>query len=214
MNRSGAGLSRKIDYYVLLDLSRDASPRAVEEAFHRYVQNLQEHSWVPWKDSELREGAEAYYHLSDPTRRKRYDSSLDYELVLPDPEGVPEEFEEYFEVQKISTPTEYERLYKQFLMLKYEREDKLWIFRATVYFILACFSALVLSSLVFVVFQKNGWLSTSTDLFYRRWGLLFSCTFMGTTYTLFRVFYLERVISVREKKREIEQNEEVTDIGP
>ncbi|TGK42400.1 molecular chaperone DnaJ [Leptospira andrefontaineae] len=214
MNRFGTGLSRKTDYYVLFGLSRDASPQAVEDAFHRYVQTLKEHSWVPWKDAELREGAEAYYHLSDPARRKRYDSSLDYELVLPDPEGVPEEFEQYFEVQKISTPKEYERLYKQFLMLKYEREDKLWIFRATVYFILACFSALVLSSLVFVVFQKNGWLSTSADLFYRRWGLLFSCTFMGTAYTLFRVFYLERVISLREKKREIEQNEEVSDIGP
>ncbi|TGL57703.1 molecular chaperone DnaJ [Leptospira sarikeiensis] len=213
MNRSGTGLSRKTDYYGLLGISRDASTRMVEEAFHRYVQDLKEHSWVPWGEAELREGAEAYYHLSDPTRRKRYDSSLDYELVLPDPEGVPEEFEKYFEVQKISTPKEYERLYKQFLMLKYEREDKLWIFRATVYFILACFSILVLSSLVFVIFQKNGWLSAGVDLFYRRWGLLISTTFMGTTYSLFRIFYLEKVISFREKKREIEQNEEVSDIG-
>ncbi|TGK05027.1 molecular chaperone DnaJ [Leptospira semungkisensis] len=208
MNRSATGISRKTDYYGVLGLPRDASFESVEEAFKLYIERVKEHSWVPWKDSELREGAEAYYHLSDPVRRKRYDASLDYELVLPDPEGVPAEFEQYFEIQKISTPKEYERLYKQFLMLKHEREDKLWTFRATIYFILTCFSILVISSLVFVVLQKNSWLPASIDLFYRRWGLLVSAGFMGTGYLLFRISYLERTLRIREKKRETELNEE------
>ncbi len=206
MNRP-TGLSRKTDYYGLLGLQRDAPTASVETAFNLYLESLSENSWVPWKESAVREGAEAYYHLSDPDRRKRYDSSLDYELVLPDPEGVPEEFEKYFEIQKIATPEEYERLYKQFLMLKYEREDKLWSLRTTTYFFLVCFSILVLSSMVFVVFQKNDWLPVSADLFYRRWGLLLSSAFMGGGYLFFRLFYLGRVISRREKNRETELNE-------
>ncbi|TGK64714.1 molecular chaperone DnaJ [Leptospira wolffii] len=207
MNRPGTGFTRKTDYYDLFGIPRDASSTSVDEAFRNYLENVQQHSWIPWRDAAVREGAEAYYHLSDETRRKRYDESLDYELILPDPEGVPAEFEKYFEVQKIATPREYERLYKQFLMLKHEREDKLWSLRATMYFFLACFFVLLFSSFAFFVFQKNDWLSESVDLFYRRWGLFASSAIMGGGYLFFRVLYLDKEISRREKQREIELNE-------
>ncbi|EQA38324.1 DnaJ domain protein [Leptospira inadai serovar Lyme str. 10] len=201
-------MNRKADYYGLLGLPRDAEKSDIEEAFDNYISSLDMNMWVPWRTEALREGAEAYYFLSDPIRRKRYDGSLDYELVLLDPNGVPKEFEQYFEIQKITTPKEYQRLYHQFLLLKYEREDKLWSLRNTTLFFLGCFSFLMIVSLVLVIFQKNGWLSSNSDLFYRKWGLLLSSGLMGGGYLFFRVLYLNRILSKRERKREQEIDEE------
>lgn len=204
----GNGLNRKTDYYEILGLARDAQKEDIEEAFWNYVTELDSHEWLPEKGEAFREGLKAYYILSDPERRKRYDGSLDYELVLLDPNGVPEEFERYFEIQKINTPKEYQRLYRQFLVLKYEREDKLWSLRNTTLFFLGCFTFLMAISIVLVIFQKNGWLSTESDLFYRKWGLFLSSGLMGGGYFFFRVLFLNRVLLQREKKRDQEIDEE------
>lgn len=214
MNRPGTGFTRKTDYYDLLGLPRDASSESVDQAFRRYLENLEENPSAPWNDEVVREGAEAYYHLSDPIRRKRYDESLDYELVLPDAKGVPPEFERYFEIQKIATSHDYERLYKQFLMLKYEREDTLWSLRTTAYFFATSLIALLFLSVIFFLFQKNDWLEESVDLFYRRWGLLLSSGCTAGGYLLFRFFYMNRKITEREKQRDKELNEKDSQIGP
>ncbi|PJZ68038.1 molecular chaperone DnaJ [Leptospira perolatii] len=210
----GLGLNRKADYYEVLDISRDATPSEIDKAFHRYVKSTLSHSWIPWNQDLLREGSLAHYFLSDPNRRKKYDASLDYELVILDPSGVPEEFEKFFEQQKISTAKEYHRLYQQFLLLKREREDKLWSLHNTTFYFLICFCVLVLGSVALFLLRKSGFLPEEVEVFYKKWGLLLSGATMCGGYFLFRIFYINRIILKRERKREKEIHEKSTQAGP
>lgn len=63
------------DYYDVLGVSRDATPRAIKEAFRRLtLQTHPDRSNAPDAEERYRRVTEAYGVLSDPDKRARYDA--------------------------------------------------------------------------------------------------------------------------------------------
>jgi hypothetical protein len=87
------GEHRKLTYYDVLDLDRDASPEEIKTAYYELAR--QHHPDVASQDPEIAQKfaiiSEAYRVLSDPQRRYQYDRTLprkSYPLRHPTPEKI------------------------------------------------------------------------------------------------------------------------------
>lgn len=90
------------------------------------------------------EGIRAYLTLSSPEAREEYDKTLNYEFLLLDTTKVPEEFESFYNIQKLSEGEETKEFYSRFLEFKRDLETTLKNLRITVLFFLSAFSLLTI----------------------------------------------------------------------
>jgi curved DNA-binding protein CbpA len=89
----GADTQRRLTYYDLLDLDRDASPEEIKAAYHKLAREYHPDASAPDPDAAEKFAliSEAYRVLSDPQRRYQYDRTLprkSYPLRHPTPEKV------------------------------------------------------------------------------------------------------------------------------
>ncbi|XDD49555.1 molecular chaperone DnaJ [Leptospira sp. WS92.C1] len=182
----------KPDYYRLLSLSRSSDSRRIESAFQDFLEKLESDPWNPSRDLDREEGTRAYLTLISPEAREEYDKTLDYEFLLLDMTKIPEEFESFYRVQRLSEGEETKEFYSRFLEFKKDLELTLWNLRTTVLFFLSAFSLLTIFALSMALAQKNGFLSPSAELFYRKWGILCSAGILFSGYTIFRKILLPR----------------------
>ncbi|EMO58333.1 DnaJ domain protein [Leptospira santarosai str. CBC1416] len=164
----------KPDYYRLLDVSRNSDSAKIESAYRNYLEKLESDPWNPSRELDREEGTRAYLTLSSPESREEYDKTLNYEFLLLDTTKIPEEFESFYNVQKLSEEEETKEFYSRFLEFKKDLETTLKNLRITVLFFLSAFLFLTIFALSMALAQKNGFLSPDVELFYRKWGILFS----------------------------------------
>ncbi|MDV6236766.1 molecular chaperone DnaJ [Leptospira ellisii] len=188
----------KPNYYKLLNLSRSSDFQAIECAFEKFLEGLESDPWNPSRDLDREEGIRAYLTLSSPETREEYDKTLDYEFLLLDPGKIPEEFEAFYKVQKLSEGEETKLFYNRFLEFKKDLETTLWNLRTTVLFFLSAFSILTIFALSMALAQKNGFLSPGAELFYRKWGILCSAGILFSGYAIFRKLILPRNNRIRQ----------------
>jgi Ca-activated chloride channel family protein len=82
-------MPKKLDFYAILGLARDASPEEIHKAYLNAARQLHPDKNLAPGDTELFLGAqEAYEVLSNPKKRAKYDSSLPPEKI---PESVLEQ---------------------------------------------------------------------------------------------------------------------------
>ncbi|MBM9578374.1 DnaJ domain-containing protein [Leptospira sp. 201903070] len=179
-------VNTKLDYYQILNLSRSSDLRKIESAYREFLETLEAEPWNPSLELDREEGTRAYLVLSSPKKREEYDKTLDYEFLLLDTTKVPEEFESFYNVQKLSEGEETREFYSRFLEFKKDLEDTLRNLRITVLFFLSAFSFLTIFALSMALAQKNGFLSPGAELFYRKWGILCSAFFLFSGYAIFR----------------------------
>lgn len=77
------------DYYLILGVPRNATPRGIRKAFLQQAKACHPDRTGSDKTSPFRDVAEAYEVLSDPERRRRYDSGLRPPPVRPIPAEPP-----------------------------------------------------------------------------------------------------------------------------
>ncbi|EMY78909.1 hypothetical protein LEP1GSC060_0868 [Leptospira weilii serovar Ranarum str. ICFT] len=150
------------------------------------MEKLESDPWNPSRELDREEGTRAYLTLSSPEVREEYDKTLDYEFLLLDTTKIPEEFESFYNVQKLSEGDETREFYSRFLEFKRDLENTLKDLRITVLFFLSAFSLLTIFALLMALALKNGFLSTGVELFYRKWGILCSAGILFLGYTVFR----------------------------
>ncbi|EMJ94138.1 molecular chaperone DnaJ [Leptospira alstonii] len=192
-------VNTKPDYYRLLDVSRSSDLRRIESAYQDYLEKLESDPWNPSRELDREEGTRAYLTLSSPEVREEYDKTLDYEFLLLDTTKIPEEFESFYNVQKLSEGDETREFYSRFLEFKRDLENTLKNLRITVLFFLSAFSLLTIFALLMALAQKNSFLSPGVELFYRKWGILCSAGILFLGYAVFR-----KILS--PKKTRVDQN--------
>ncbi|WP_061249542.1 molecular chaperone DnaJ [Leptospira alstonii] len=192
-------VNTKPDYYRLLDVSRSSDLRRIEFAYRDYLEKLESDPWNPSRELDREEGTRAYLTLSSPEVREEYDKTLDYEFLLLDTTKIPEEFESFYNVQKLSEGDETREFYSRFLEFKRDLENTLKNLRITVLFFLSAFSLLTIFALLMALAQKNSFLSPGVELFYRKWGILCSAGILFLGYAVFR-----KILS--PKKTRVDQN--------
>ncbi|AVV51115.1 J domain-containing protein [Leptospira santarosai] len=176
----------KPDYYRLLDVSRNSDSAKIESAYRNYLEKLESDPWNPSRELDREEGTRAYLTLSSPESREEYDKTLNYEFLLLDTTKIPEEFESFYNVQKLSEEEETKEFYSRFLEFKKDLETTLKNLRITVLFFLSAFLFLTIFALSMALAQKNGFLSPDVELFYRKWGILYSTGILFSGYAIFR----------------------------
>ncbi|WP_078125598.1 J domain-containing protein [Leptospira alexanderi] len=192
-------VNTKLDYYRLLDVSRNSDFEKIETAYREYLEKLESDPWNPSRELDREEGTRAYLTLSSPESREEYDKTLNYEFLLLDTTKIPEEFESFYNVQKLSEGEETREFYSRFLEFKKDLENTLKNLRITVLFFLSAFSLLTIFALLMALAQKNGFLSPGVELFYRKWGMLCSTGILFSGYTIFRKI-------LNSKKNKVGQN--------
>ncbi|TGM52870.1 J domain-containing protein [Leptospira adleri] len=190
-------VNTKLDHYQILNLSRNSDIAKIESAYREFLETLEAEPWNPSLELDREEGTRAYIVLSSPKTREEYDKTLDYEFLLLDTTKVPEEFESFYKVQKLTEGEETREFYSRFLEFKKDLENTLRNLRVTVLFFLSAFSLLTIFALSMALAQKNGFLSPSAELFYRKWGILCSAVFIFSGYAVFR-----KVVASKKKGSE------------
>ncbi|EMI72508.1 hypothetical protein [Leptospira noguchii] len=179
-------VNTKPNYYQLLEVPRNSDLEKIEFAFKKYLEKLESDPWNPSRELDREEGIRAYLTLSFPEVREEYDKTLNYEFLLLDATKVPEEFESFYNVQKLSEGEETKEFYSRFLEFKRDLETTLKNLRITVLFFLSAFSLLTIFALFMALAQKNHFLSPNLELFYRKWGILCSSGILFLGYAIFR----------------------------
>ncbi|KPA34904.1 Uncharacterized protein AMR50_0263 [Leptospira interrogans] len=148
-------VNTKPDYYQLLEISRNSEIEKIEFAFRNYLEKLESDPWNPSRELDREEGIRAYLTLSSPEAREEYDKTLNYEFLLLDTTKVPEEFESFYNIQKLSEGEETKEFYSRFLEFKRDLETTLKNLRITVLFFLSAFSLLTIFALFMALAQKT-----------------------------------------------------------
>lgn len=160
-------IGRKPNLYEILGLRMSASQ---EEIYHRYEilckrnEMLQRMDpWLPIQEDIIEE-TRAYLILSEPNLRKKYDKSIDFDIVVLDKEIDKTDLADISMDYKRSCALHYDKLVVRFNYFKKEMRESIWLIKTTSIFIII---DVILSAIItyygMVYLEKNK-LSLYSDL--------------------------------------------------
>lgn len=195
--------TKRETFYEILGVTKGSTSETIEAIYLKeleFWEHLQEAGIAEAKDKIL-ELTRAYLTLSEPKKRKEYDSQLDFEFVLLDGKTKDPEMEEAYDHYRLSHQKTYQEIISDFTRFREEMGDTLWILKkTTIYMVLnlLLYSALVLIHSLWIENTENEkvWGQNASD-----WG---SGIFLGISalgYLFFRFRFLNKELEKRKQKR-------------
>ncbi|MCU0823714.1 MAG: molecular chaperone DnaJ [Leptospira sp.] len=200
---------RRNTYYEILGSHPNEDPKSLELRYISEVQFFQKlwESGISEAKEKVLELTKAYETLSDPEKKAKYDSEMDFEFVLLDGKTKDPEMEEAYDIYRTTHNKSYKQILGEFSRFKNELSDTLWKLKQTSIYLVAnliLYSLLVIVISIletsfpnqFVIYEK---LRPFPNLLF----LLFS--FLGYQVFKFKYLFPELIKrkSLRQKQEEI-----------
>ncbi|XDD41347.1 J domain-containing protein [Leptospira sp. WS60.C2] len=195
--------TKRETFYQILGLPRDSQSKTIEEVYLKEVEFWEgiASAGSPEAKEKIIELTRAFLTLSNPEKRAKYDSELDFDFVLLDGKAKDPEIEEAYDLYRLSHKKSYQEILGEFTRFREEMGDTLWILKkTTIYLVLN----LILYSGI-VVFQSFA--HESTDSIPKDQDTNFdvvSVCFLTLSFICFLYFrfqYLPKQIKERKKDR-------------
>ncbi|MBM9547195.1 DnaJ domain-containing protein [Leptospira sp. 201903074] len=195
--------TKRETFYEILGVTKESTTETIEAIYLKeleFWEHLQGAGILEAKDKIL-ELTRAYLTLSEPKKRKDYDSQLDFEFVLLDGKAKDPEMEEAYDQYRLSHHKTYQEIISDFTRFREEMGDTLWILKkTTIYMVLnlLLYSGLILLHSLWIENTENQkvWGNHLSD-----WGSGIFLAASALGYLFFRFRFLNKELEKRKEKR-------------
>ncbi|TGM82079.1 J domain-containing protein [Leptospira mtsangambouensis] len=195
--------TKKETFYEILGVKKESTIETIEAIYQKELE-FWEHLQGPGSPEardKILELTRAYLTLSDPKKRKEYDSELDFEFVLLDGKAKDPEMEEAYDQYRLNHNKTYQEILGEFTRFREEMGDTLWILKkTTIYMVLnlLVYSGFVLSHSLLLETEKTEklWLDSVSG-----WGSGIFLVLSALGYLFFRFHFLSKELEKRKQKR-------------
>ncbi|MCW7490188.1 J domain-containing protein [Leptospira meyeri] len=195
--------TKRETFYEILGVSKESTKETIEAIYQKeleFWERLQAPG-SPEAREKILELTKAFLTLSDPKKRKEYDSQLDFEFVLLDGKAKDPEIEEAYDQYRLNHNKTYQEILGEFTKFREEMGDTLWILKkTTIYMVLnlLVYSGFVLSQSLLMESQETEkfWLDSFSG-----WGSGIFLILSALGYFFFRFRFLRKELEKRKEKR-------------
>ncbi|PJZ45314.1 J domain-containing protein [Leptospira brenneri] len=195
--------TKRETFYAILGVTKESTPETIEAIYLKELEFWErlDQAGIPEAKEKILELTRAYLTLSDPKKRKDYDSSLDFEFVLLDGKAKDPEMEEAYDVYRLGHNKTYQEILIEFAKFREEMGDTLWVLKkTTVYMVLnlLLYSGLILAHSLWNENLENEkhWIDYTSG-----WGSGVFLICSGIGYLIFRFRFLKKGLEKRKEKR-------------
>ncbi|TGK78248.1 molecular chaperone DnaJ [Leptospira noumeaensis] len=195
--------TKRETYYGILGVTKESTNATIEAIYLKELEFWQrlDTAGIFEAKEKILELTRAYLTLSDPIKRKEYDSQMDFEFVLLDGKAKDPEMEEAYDVYRLGHNKTYQEILVEFSNFREEMGDTLWVLKkTTVYMVLnlLLYSALILIHSLWNTNtdQEKKWMDAASG-----WGSGIFLILSAVGYLVFRFRFLKKELEKRKEKR-------------
>ncbi|TGK53575.1 molecular chaperone DnaJ [Leptospira kanakyensis] len=195
--------TKRETYYAILGVTKESTNATIEAIYLKELEFWQrlEGAGILEAKEKILELTRAYLTLTNPIKRKEYDSQLDFDFVLLDGKAKDPEMEEAYDVYRLGHNKTYQEILVEFSKFREEMGDTLWVLKkTTIYMVLnlLLYSALILIHSLWITNtdEEKKWIDAASG-----WGSGIFLVLSAVGYLVFRFRFLKKELEKRKEKR-------------